>query len=80
MAENGRVKPYPTSQGGSEIKYMLQGGMSEKGSLLALQTSRYLISMENSVLSLRDHRSRLFYMSSMVHVPSQESGRLLGVA
>jgi hypothetical protein len=25
----------PTSQGGLEIKYLLQGGMSEKGSLLA---------------------------------------------
>lgn len=26
--------PYPTSQGGSEIEYLLQGGMSGKGSLL----------------------------------------------
>ena len=35
MAENGCVKPYPTSQGGPEIKYLWQGGMSRKESLLA---------------------------------------------
>jgi hypothetical protein len=35
MAENGFMKPFPTSQGGSEIKYILQGEMSGKGSLLA---------------------------------------------
>ena len=28
-------KPYPTSQGGPEIKYLLQGEMSGKGNLLA---------------------------------------------
>jgi len=47
--ENGSI---PTPQDGSEIKYLLQGGMSRKGSLLAKPSgvSRYLISMENSVL------------------------------
>jgi hypothetical protein len=36
MAENGCIKPYPTFQGGPEIKYLLQGGMSRKRSLLAI--------------------------------------------
>ena len=26
MVESGCVKPYPTSQGGPEVKYLLQGG------------------------------------------------------
>ena len=39
MVENGFVKPYPTSQGGLEIKYPLQGGMSGKGSLLTKPSS-----------------------------------------
>jgi hypothetical protein len=34
MAENGCLKPYPTSQGGPEIKYHLKGVMPRKGSLL----------------------------------------------
>jgi hypothetical protein len=29
------VKLYPTFQGGPEVKYLLQGGVSEKESLLA---------------------------------------------
>jgi hypothetical protein len=41
MAENGCVKPYPTSQCGSEIKYLLQRGMFGKRSLLA-KPSRHL--------------------------------------
>ena len=45
------AKPYPTSQG--KIKYLLQRVMSGKGSLLA-KPSKYLISMENSVLGLFD--------------------------
>ena len=81
MVESGCVKSYPTSQGGQEIKYLLQGGMSEKGSLLAnkLWASRYLISMENSVLDICDLCSRLFYVISLECVPSHESGRELGV-
>jgi hypothetical protein len=35
MAESGRVIPYPTSQGEPEVKYLLQGEMSGKKSLLA---------------------------------------------
>ena len=34
MVENGCVKPYLSSQGGPEIKYLLYRGMSEKGRLL----------------------------------------------
>ena len=45
---NGWVKPYSTSQSGPEFKYLLQGGMSEKGSLLAKpsQPLGYLIRTE----------------------------------
>jgi hypothetical protein len=58
------VKPYPTSQGGPEITYLLQEGMSGKESLLAMpRASRHLISMEISVLSLQDHRLHLFSFS-----------------
>ena len=77
--ENGCIQ---LTQGGPEIKYLLQEGMSRKGSLLAKLSGllRYLISMKNSVLGLSDHhRSFLFYVRSMAHVPSQESGRELGV-
>jgi hypothetical protein len=35
MVESGCIKPYPTSQSGPEIKYLLQGGASGKESLLA---------------------------------------------
>ncbi|EDL30679.1 mCG148064 [Mus musculus] len=35
MAKSECIKPYPTSQGGPEIKSLLQGVMSGKGSLLA---------------------------------------------
>ena len=35
MAENGCVKPFPTSLGGPDTKYILQGELSGKGSLLA---------------------------------------------
>jgi hypothetical protein len=47
--ESGCVKLYPTSQGGPEVTYLLQGGMSGKESFFgnSLQTSRYLISIEN---------------------------------
>ena len=46
--ENGFIS---TPQGGPEIKYLLQEGMSGKGSLLAKLSqgpSGYLISIENS--------------------------------
>ena len=35
MVESGQVKPYPTSQGGLEVKYLLQGGVSGKESLIS---------------------------------------------
>lgn len=58
MVESGCVKLYPTSQGGPKVKYLLQGGMSGKESLLA-KSSRPLGSSLpwGSVLSLCDHRS-----------------------
>jgi hypothetical protein len=33
--KNGCIKPYPSSQGRPEMKYLLRGGMSGKGNLLA---------------------------------------------
>ena len=51
--------------------------MSEEESLLAKSfwDSRYLISIENSVLGLYDHRLCFLYVISMTHVPGRESGR-----
>ena len=49
LVVHGEKWPKPTSQGRPEIEYLLQGGMSGKGSLLA-KPSTYLISRENSVL------------------------------
>jgi hypothetical protein len=77
--KNECVKPYPTSQGGPEIKYLLQGGMSRKEAYWLSPQARHVISLENSVWGLCDHRTYFFYMRSMAHVPSQESGRELGV-
>jgi hypothetical protein len=59
MVERRCVKPYPTSQGGPEVEYLSQGGVSEKKGLLAKPSRplRYLIKMDISVLSLQDHRS-----------------------
>lgn len=51
---------------------LLQGGMSGKGSLLA-KPSKSLF------WGLLDHRSSFFYSGSRALVPSQESGRELGV-
>lgn len=59
---------------GPEIKYLLQGGMSWKGTL-SLRASRYLISMENSALITGPS-----YMGSVAGVPGQESGREQGAA
>jgi hypothetical protein len=60
----------PTPQGEPVIRYLLQEEMSGKGSLLGKPywASRYLISMENSVLGLHDHRS-------VACVPGQDSSR-----
>jgi hypothetical protein len=63
---------YPTSQVGPEIKFLLKGEMSGKGSLLA-KPSKSLF------WGLLDHRSSFFYSGSRALVPSQESGRELGV-
>jgi hypothetical protein len=41
MVESAYVKPYPTSQHGPENKYLLQGGMSLKGSFLATPSRPY---------------------------------------
>jgi hypothetical protein len=41
IVKNDYVKPYPTSQSGSEIEYLSQGGMSGKESLFA-KPSRHL--------------------------------------
>ena len=73
--ENGCIL---TPQGGPEIKYLLQEGVSKKGSLLTKQTlraSRYLISMENSVVGYNNITTGyIFYVGSVAHVPGQESG------
>jgi hypothetical protein len=51
MVENGWIKPYLTSQGGTEIKYLC---LEWKVYWQQLWASWYRISMENSVLSLLD--------------------------
>jgi hypothetical protein len=56
MVESECVKPYPTPQSEPKVNYLLQGGMSEKESLLAkasglLDTSlkwRYILSLVNT--------------------------------
>jgi len=59
--EKGCIKPYPTSQGGPEIKHPLQEG-SGKGSFgNTLQAPRYVISMAISVLSLQTMSHLLSY-------------------
>jgi hypothetical protein len=45
MVESKCVKPYPTSQGRPEIKYLLQGGASGKGILLAMPSGPLGISL-----------------------------------
>lgn len=63
MAESGYVKPYPTSQGGPEIKYLFQGGMSGKESLLAKPSRPLDIPLEwKPVLNLRDNTQSLFFI------------------
>jgi hypothetical protein len=51
MAENGFVKSYPTSQDGSEIKYLLQRGMPGKAILLAMPSGSLGTSSEWRFLS-----------------------------
>lgn len=61
MMKSGCVKPYPSFQGGSKIKYLLQGEMSGKESLLAMPSRSLCTSLAwRSVLSLHDHRSLPF--------------------
>jgi hypothetical protein len=45
MAEIRYIKPYSISQGGPEIKYFLQGGVSVKGILLATPSWPLIISL-----------------------------------
>ena len=55
MVESGRVKAYPTFQGGPEVKYLLQGRVSGKESLLAKPFRPLGISLKRrSGLSLHD--------------------------
>jgi hypothetical protein len=59
MVERSRwVKSYPTSQDGPKIKYILQGGVSGKESLLVKSSRTLFISLKwRSVLSLWVYRS-----------------------
>ena len=81
IAENECIKPYPTSQGGPEIKCLFQGGISGNGSLLAKPSGPLGASLawRTLVWGLCDNRTSFFYVRSMAHVPSQESHRELGV-
>ena len=57
MVESGCVKPCPNFQGGPDIKYLFQGGMSGKESLLGKPSRPLRISLKwRSVLSLHKHR------------------------
>jgi hypothetical protein len=58
MAESVCVKLYPTFQGGPEVKYLLQGGVSGEASLLAKLSRPLGTSLKwKSVLRLCDDRS-----------------------
>jgi hypothetical protein len=70
MAESGCVKPYPTSQGGPEVKYLLQGGVSGQESLLAKPSRPLGTPLKwRFVLSLRDHRSYPLYVEGLGALP-----------
>jgi hypothetical protein len=73
--------PYPLVRVDLRLNtFCREGCLGRKGSLLAKSSGpRYLISMENSVLGLHDHRTHFFYIRSVVHVPCQESARGQGV-
>jgi hypothetical protein len=51
MLESECIKPYPTSQGGPEIKYLLQAEMSGKQNLLAVLIRPLGITLEYRSLS-----------------------------
>ena len=78
MVESEYIKPYPTSQCELEIKYLLQGGMSGKGSLLAKPSGPL-----GTLLAWRTlfwaYLTKVFSARSMAHVPSQECGGKLRV-
>ena len=65
----GKMGAYPLLRVWPEIKYLFQGGMSGKGSLLAKTSEpiRYLIRMKYSVLGLHDYR-RHFLMWGVWHM------------
>jgi hypothetical protein len=66
MAESGCVKPYPTSQGVLEIKYLFQGEVSGKESSLVKPSRTLSTSLKlRSVLSLHSHRSPPLYVEGL---------------
>ena len=70
MAESGCVKPYPTSQARPEVKYILQGGVSGKESLLAKSCLPLGTSLKwRSVLSLHDYRPHLLPVEGFGALP-----------
>ena len=72
-------KRHFVSQGGPEIKYLFQGGISGKESLLAKSSGPLGTSLaRKTILGLLDC-GHVSYVRSMAHIPSQEYGRQLGV-
>ena len=70
----------PTSQGGPEIKYLFQEGLSGKGSLLAKMSWPLGTSLAwRTVLGPSDHGTCFFYVRHVARFPRQESGRKWGV-
>jgi hypothetical protein len=70
IAESGWVKSYPTSQGGPEVKYPLQGEVSGKESLLAKPSAPLGTSLKwRSVLSLCDPGHALYMWISLGYCP-----------
>jgi hypothetical protein len=70
MVESGCVKLYLTSQGGPEIKYRLQGGVSSKESLLAKPSRPLGTSLIwRSVLSLHVHGSHPLLVEGLRALP-----------
>jgi hypothetical protein len=63
-------KTIPTSQGGPEVKYLLQGGESGKESLLAKSFRLLGTSLKwRYVLNLYDHRSHLLHVEGLGALP-----------
>ena len=70
MAESGCVKPCATSQSDPKIKYLLQGGMSEKESLLAKHSRPLGTSLKwRLVLSLCDIGHALYIRRALGTLP-----------